>query len=340
MQNPKIVYMFPGNQAPSWFARAMPQHLAWEYWSADQVYDLSTVFYYDMYGPFQDLIPQQLQRGHKIIYDAKNEHYMHPHKRWILESFKQHPGQGCFVISGDAAQNIPGVNIIATQYWYWITDQSNLRIFGLDNYQPQPRRTHKFFMSIGLWREERDYLFDGLGELLDQSIHSYRHRGINLPNDWTESMGGPWQRYINTDWLDSTAFTLAVETYIEESFKSGGYSLTENDNLFLCEKAYKPLACKHPMLLASTPGNLAYLRQQGFETFPELWDESYDNITDWRQRMDRIIQIVRDFDVGLLDNPHVQEKLRYNSARFFDSDLTQRLLKETIVDPVIEFVNE
>jgi hypothetical protein len=91
--------------------------------------------------------------------------------------------------------------------------------------------------------------------------------------------------------------------------------------------------------MTSTQGNLAYLRSQGFESFPELFDESYDDIADWRKRIDRIVEIVRDFDVRSLDNPGVKEKLLYNSARFFDQDLTKKLLNSSIIEPAIEFVN-
>lgn len=334
----ELVYMYREAEAPMWFRPAWPQDYPVSYFDPDRQYSTSTVFYYDMYGPFQELITQHLERGHKVIYDAKNEHYIHAEKTWVLEAFTQYPGQGCFIISGDAAQTIAGVMIIATEYWYWIMDQPMLRFFNLDQYQPRPRREKKFFMSIGLQRPERDYLYNRLEDVLNQSIHSYRSRGVTLPNDWTESMGGPWQRYINTDWLDSTCFTLVAETYIDEEAKTG-YSLTLNDNLFLCEKSYKPLACKHPILMASTQGNLAYLRSQGFETFPELWDESYDNIANWRDRILCIVEIVKNFDEGALDNPRIQEKLQHNSARFFDQHLTNKFFKDTIIDPVLEFVN-
>jgi hypothetical protein len=91
--------------------------------------------------------------------------------------------------------------------------------------------------------------------------------------------------------------------------------------------------------MVSTQGNLAYLRGQGFETFPELWNESYDDIVDWQKRVDCIIQIVRDFDPRTLDNPVVQQKLLHNSARFFDKGLTTQLLKSTVINPLLEFVN-
>jgi hypothetical protein len=83
---------------------------------------------------------------------------------------------------------------------------------------------------------------------------------------------------------------------------------------------------------------LAYLRSQGFESFPELFDESYDDIADWRQRVDRVAELARDFDVRSIDNPQTKEKLLYNSARFFDQQLTQQMTQQSIVAPLLNFI--
>jgi hypothetical protein len=83
---------------------------------------------------------------------------------------------------------------------------------------------------------------------------------------------------------------------------------------------------------------LAYLRSQGFESFPELFDESYDDIADWRRRVDRVAELTRDFDVRSIDNPQTKEKLLYNSARFFDQRLTQQMTQQTIVQPILNFI--
>ena len=191
-------------------------------------------------------------------------------------------------------------------------------------------------MSLGLQRDERDYLYDRLQNHLDDSIHSYRSRGINLPDDWPDPAVG--QRYINPNWMHNTAFTLAVETYVDE-YRLTGYSLTQQDHLFLCEKSYKPLAAQHPLLLVSTPGNLAYIRSQGFETFPELWDESYDTIPNWRWRVQKVVSILADFDRNSVNQPRVRDKLRHNQDRFFDRSITKQLALSTIQQPLFEFID-
>lgn len=56
------------------------------------------------------------------------------------------------------------------------------------------------------------------------------------------------------------------------------------------EKSIKPLLMLHPMIVLGNPGTLALLRELGFETFPELFDEAYDNIEDPVERVRRVMQ--------------------------------------------------
>jgi hypothetical protein len=332
-----VVYMWAPGQVPSQTERLGLSETI-QYFDPARTYADNTVFYYHLYGPYHEHILTHLSQGYRIIFEGKNEHYMHFRLHWIFLAFLQHPGQGLILISGESAQQIPGVAIVAVPTWYWIMDQQPLMYFQLHKYQPRPAVTHRFLMTIEKIRPERDYLCDRLSDLLPQSLYSYRHRDVFLPNDWTDSMGGPYQRYVNPEWLDATPFTLVVETYIDETAVSG-FSLTHNDHHFLCEKSYKPLACKHPFIMAATQGNLAYLRSQGFESFPELFDESYDDIADWRERVNRVAELARDFDVRALDNPRTKEKLLYNSARFFDHELTQQMTQQTIVGPLLRFIS-
>lgn len=335
----KLIFVYDPNGAPEENMRMiMPNSMNFEFFDPTIKYPLDTVFYYDMYGPGHDMIKQHLQQGYRVIFDAKNEHYIHYIMHSVLIDFLQHPGQGCFIISGHEPNPLPGVKIIATPYWYWIMDQTKMTHTNVDRIVWQPgTNKKKFFMSLGKSRPERDYVFDSLGSQLLNSVHSYQARGITLPDDHTDSV--LLQRYINPAWMHSTALTLAVETYVDETAITG-YSLTLQDQLFLCEKSYKPMAAQHPLLMVSTPGNLAYLRSQGFETFPELFDESYDNVIDWKQRVLTIIAVLADFDPRSVDQPVVLQKLQHNQARFFDKSITTDLAFRTIQQPLFRFVNE
>jgi len=334
----KLVYMYPPNEAPSWFRPAWSSEIHTEYFVPGTDYSADTVFYYDMYGPFQHYILAQLEAGHRVIYDAKNEHYVNPHKSHVLQAFQQHPGQGMFVISGHTPAVIPGVQVVATPYWYWIMDQPNFVNYHYHDYAQNPQHQYRFFMQLSLQRQDRDRLFDQIEPIRHWGLYSYRSRGINLPNDVDPGTVHNWQRYMNWDWINSASITLVVESNLDDSDFTG-FSITQNDNRFICEKTYKPIAYGHAFLLAGTQGNLAHVREQGFETFPELWDESYDELPHYTDRVAHIIDVIKHFDHGSLDQPQVQQKIRHNRARFFDCELTARLRKETIIDPVLRFVN-
>lgn len=323
--------------APHWIMQSFPEDYPMKWYDPDCDYDKNTAFYYDHYGPYHDTIIDKLNRGHHIIYDGKNEHYLQLEKQWVLEEFKKFPGQGMFLISGDRAQVIPGVTIQATPYWYWIIDQVSYRNFGYESFVPAPTNQYKFFMQMQNIRPDRDTLYEKLTPLLHDSLHSYRNRGVFLHDDY--SGNGPWQRYMNFDWINQTCFSLTVETYMDDHLESVGWSLTENNSWFLCEKAYKAVAAHHPFILASTHTNLAYLRSQGFETFPELWDESYDNEPNFNRRMNRIVDIIKHFDKGSFSQNIVKEKLEYNRARFFDQTLTKKFCQETVIEPMLNFIN-
>lgn len=333
----KLVFVYDPNGAPQENMRMIvPEGTKFEFFNAATTYPADTVFYYDMYGPGHEHIATHLQQGYRVIFDAKNEHYIHYEMHHVLYSFLQHPGQGCFVISGHEPNPLPGIKIIATPYWYWIMDQTKMSFTGVPDIKWQPSADKKkFFMSLGKQRAERDYVFDQLSEHLPDSVHSYQARGITLPNDWPDSV--LQQRYINPDWMHNTACTLAVETYVSE--RTTGYSLTRQNHLFLCEKSYKPLAAQHPILMVSTPGNLAYLRSQGFETFPELFDERYDDIANWHERVQYVVNVLQEFDRDSVNQPSVIEKLRYNQARFFDRSITKQLALSTIQQPMFDFIN-
>ena len=330
----ELVFMYKPDVAPNWVDQWFPKDYPKSMYDPERQYHNNVVFYYDMYGAYQDTIIDKLHQGHQIIYDAKNEHYMLPEKKWILEEFKNHPGQAMFLISGHAPQHIPGVTVQATPYWYWILDQVNYSHFNYEDYVPAPTKEYKFFMQMHNNRLDRDILYKKLNPVLPDSLHSYLTRGVFLPNDCTRQ--GNWQRYMNFDWINQTCFTVTVETYLADDIPTG-CSLTTNDNWFLCEKSYKAIAAHHPFLLASTQGNLTYLRSQGFETFPELWDESYDNETDFKSRMDCIVDIITHFDKASWDQKIVKEKLQHNRARFFDRELTKKFCNNTVIEPVLRF---
>jgi hypothetical protein len=64
----------------------------------------------------------------------------------------------------------------------------------------------------------------------------------------------------------------------------------------LTEKIFKPICMMMPFVLVSTAGSLAYLREFGFKTFGDFWDESYDTVLDDDVRLKIIGDLMADLD--------------------------------------------
>jgi hypothetical protein len=99
-----------------------------------------------------------------------------------------------------------------------------------------------------------------------------------------ELFGGAWGDGLVTPepYID-TYFSLVTETICEES----PYS-------FRTEKIAKPLVMGHPFIVAANCGFYRDLHKLGFRTFGHVVDETFDQIENAQDRLDRIIDIVTD----------------------------------------------
>jgi len=91
---------------------------------------------------------------------------------------------------------------------------------------------------------------------------------------------------IHIDWLShaKSFLSLVSETLVSD----------ETNCIYFSEKIYKPIVIGHPFLLLGGHKQLAKLREFGFKTFNQWWDEDYDNIHNVLERIKCIINILVD----------------------------------------------
>jgi len=65
-------------------------------------------------------------------------------------------------------------------------------------------------------------------------------------------------------------------------------TFTSGDCFFVTEKTVRPMLLKKPMIVMASKNYLAYLRQLGFRTFADFWDEDYDGY----EGADRYVRIL------------------------------------------------
>jgi len=101
-------------------------------------------------------------------------------------------------------------------------------------------------------------------------------------------------RILNKKYFEESYFSLVTETnfglpfYDNPKFETMGKK-SYNKTMFITEKTFKPLAYFHPILMLGSPGTLAFLQAEGYETFPEMFDESYDLMTDDKERFNAVV---------------------------------------------------
>ncbi|OJU12457.1 MAG: hypothetical protein BGN86_12570 [Caulobacterales bacterium 68-7] len=100
----------------------------------------------------------------------------------------------------------------------------------------------------------------------------------------------------------------------------------------ITEKPCKPLVSFHPLIFLGNPGALGHLRDLGFQTFEDFFDERYDEETDPRRRFDmvydQVLALVRADEADLARrSAQIAERLVHN-ARFGLTDLPRIFRKK------------
>ena len=133
------------------------------------------------------------------------------------------------------------------------------------------------------------------------------------------------QIYNNTKLYRDSYASLVTETVVDTGNKGV---------LFISEKTYQPIYNLHPFLNVGGPGILKLLKKDGYATFPELFDESYDEITNCSTRIQKVITEVEKFcniDSKVLDNIYssktFQDKLIHNFTIFKDRRSKEEIKK-------------
>lgn len=108
-----------------------------------------------------------------------------------------------------------------------------------------------------------------------------------------------------------------------------------HEKLHLTEKIFKPIVASRPFVLAAAPGNLAYLRSYGFQTFEPWIDESYDQETNHTRRLNMIAAEISKFAKMTPQElqrtyQSMQEVLVHNRQHFYGK------FKEIIIDEMIQ----
>ena len=124
-------------------------------------------------------------------------------------------------------------------------------------------------------------------------------------------------RTLPVEYFEKSFFSLVTETCFAASASashgSGFVGLDDKYNsvLFATEKTFKPIAYFHPFMILGPQGILQYLRDEGYQTFPEMFDETYDFIENHVDRFNAVVAQVEAWK----NKPHEEKIKIYDSIK-------------------------
>lgn len=106
---------------------------------------------------------------------------------------------------------------------------------------------------------------------------------LPLTLDVTDFSINQAQNFFKETYLN-TWYSVVTETFFQDYFK---YSM------FFSEKIFKPMRARHPFILVGQPYAIQELKNLGFKTFDQFWDESYDTYRNPTERLEQICRLIK-----------------------------------------------
>ena len=151
----------------------------------------------------------------------------------------------------------------------------------------------KFYMSMAAAQPESDRTFKTNAEYL-----IYRHNTYSLTNEDIDRCNSLLPLVLDNDNFNQYPMETAVDP-VEKFYKNSLINIINetyffNNIIHITEKTYKPIAFLQPFILLGAAGSLQHIKDMGFKTFSEFWDESYDTEINDPIRFTKIVNIVEE----------------------------------------------
>ena len=131
-------------------------------------------------------------------------------------------------------------------------------------------------------RQHRKKMFQRVEHLLGSSLYTNWEQNIKLSREYEL----PWAQDYPEYGRDQDIFE---KPYNETKYSLVSETNDTNDEIFMTEKIWKPIMAQQPFVVHGNYLYLQRLREMGFKTFSNYFDESYDLEIDADKRIDKIV---------------------------------------------------
>lgn len=306
------------------FLPVVGQYFEFEPYVENCTYPAATVFLI-MASSYDQAMAQRFEHQ-RVIVDLCVEGLF---GKWA-EVYKIKSPNHC-IFYGSCIEN-PTDDVVSVANFFWYNEAMiNISRGYNTSYIANKNFAKKFLMPIGAKRQWRDHVVERLAPYLDDAYWSYTRRGTVLPGE-SPAVKRQDQRYFNPIWYDDTCFSVVVES-------CNSQSLTAEVPVFVTEKTFKPMSGLQPFVIVGGSGLLKYLRSQGFETYNNIFDETYDTETDFDKKLDIIVKNVQLYAKAPYSTETLK-KIKHNFNLFYNVDRIHRGVVKDIVDPIVNFIEK
>jgi hypothetical protein len=306
------------------FLPVINKHINFEPYVESKTYDSDTVFL--IFATSYDQYMAKKFEDRRVIIELCVEGLF---GKWG-EIYKIKSPNHC-IFYGSLIENPPD-DVVSVANFFWYNEALGNILRGYNtSYNPNKNFTKKFLMPIGAKRPWRDHVVNRLDPYLEDAYWSYVRRGVVLPGEPPVEKKYD-QRYFNPMWYDDTCFGVVVESY-------NGQRLTPEVPVFVTEKTFKPISGLQPFMVIGGAGILEYLKSQGFETYDNIFDESYDRETDFDKKLDIIIKNIQHYD-KIPYSTKTLKKIKHNFNLFYNVDVIHNGIVKDIIEPIVKFIEK
>jgi hypothetical protein len=242
-------------------------------------------------------------------------------------------------------------NFIPVYYWsHGMISRDWFRYAKFETFKKTPSKT--FLIYNRAWSGTREYRIKFVDLLIEHKLVDFCQTTFN-PIEPESGSHYQLHQYKNTQWVpqhDLEQYFDPTYATAESSadFNTTDYNSTEFEivletlfddaRLHLTEKSLRPIACCQPFVLVATHGSLKYLRSYGFRTFDSVIDETYDDIIDPYQRMQAVINTMKQITAWsesdrLKNTEKIKKITEFNQQHFFSDaffNIVQSELKNNL----------
>lgn len=193
----------------------------------------------------------------------------------------------------------------------WDSNYTRLNILKYQMAEPRP---HKFISNMGLVRDHKFELAHYLWEnswhsegIVSLCGHPQEISRLSLEISGGDTLELPWStdlpdydvwhtrplqvydlnhtHYSHNPELLTNLLTSSVEFVVDTIMQDTELTLDFNQT---ADRPFRSFVSGKPFIYAGPYQGISYLRELGYKTFHEFWDESYDLLPDWRDRMHEV----------------------------------------------------